>query len=448
MFATFRQAIFHENIILPFGREEGCFQCNFAPNSLKDSWQVELQTIGSTHYEAYQTEDDGTLMSRDGNVIPELSAYLSHKFDASHVSAIVHVQGKGQQKVVAFLASSDIQAQVPCVLKDHQGHDRILQYKQPDVHADAPISNIYVKETRADHHVISQAKGSNQGARISAFFPMPHNDLSRKRFSRVKSYNFCISQCDVLCTILDEAVPICLVNHKLTTQEASLLFDLLFHKQPILNHHSTFLACPIDKPDISLHGSQLDCDTIVLPQFASIVHCHLHSNQVLTVYQPRFEDGQVSRCTGNGLLLSVYEHTDVVLFLSGQLEIFDLFQTAPKGYIVATWKVTTTLSDTPSFPHEFVRQNLTSERKNTTPSKAASTERSNRRATFVHKAQQDFLSQLANKTGRSSVESQRHLHPIVVQIIHLQVKKRFLPPHLESMRNPGVHLHLRECMVH
>ena len=47
---TFRQAIFHENIILPFGREEGCFQCNFAPNRLQDSWHVELQTIGSTQY--------------------------------------------------------------------------------------------------------------------------------------------------------------------------------------------------------------------------------------------------------------------------------------------------------------------------------------------------------------------------------------------------------------
>ena len=158
---TFRQAIFHENIILSFGREEGCFQCNFVPSSLQDSWQVELQTIGSTRYEAYQIEDDGTLMSRDGSVIPELSAHLSHKFDASQVcSSIVHAQGKGQQKVVAFLANSDIQSQIPSNFKHHQDS------------------------------LISQAKGINQGA-ISAFFPMPHNDLSRKRFSRVKSYNFC-----------------------------------------------------------------------------------------------------------------------------------------------------------------------------------------------------------------------------------------------------------------
>ena len=108
---TFRQAIFHEkNIILPFGREEGCFQCNFAPSRIQDSWQVELQTIGSTLYEAYQIEDDGTLMASDGGGLPELSTYLSNTFDASRVrSASVHVQGKGQQKVVTFIAQSNIQ---------------------------------------------------------------------------------------------------------------------------------------------------------------------------------------------------------------------------------------------------------------------------------------------------------------------------------------------------
>ena len=37
---------------------------------------------------------------------------------------------------------------------------------------------------------------------------------------------------------------------------------------------------------------------------------------------------------------SVYEHTDIVLFLTGQFEIFDLFETAPKGRITVVWKVT------------------------------------------------------------------------------------------------------------
>lgn len=206
---AFRQAIFHADIILPFGREEGCFQCKFEPGQIQDSWHVELQTAGSTNYEAYQIKDDGTLTTKDGGVQADLSTYLSHTFDAVRIrSAIVHVQGKSQQKVVTFLASSNIQPQIPCVFKDHQGYDRFLYYKQPEVIADAPFSNIHVKENRIDHHVISQTKGSNQGAKISAFFPIRRDDLSRKRLNRVKSNNFYINQHDVLCTILDEAVPI------------------------------------------------------------------------------------------------------------------------------------------------------------------------------------------------------------------------------------------------
>lgn len=130
--------------------------------------------------------------------------------------------------------------------------------------------------------------------------------------------------------------------------------------------------------------------------------CNLHSNQFLTVYQPRFENGQVSRCTSNGLQLSIYEHTDVVLFLSGQLEIFDLFQKAPKGHIATTWKVTTNLPNTPNFPHEFVRQNLTSERKNTASPKAVPTERTNRRAAVAHIAQRS-TSLPASQQSRQNV---------------------------------------------
>ena len=140
-----------------------------------------------------------------------------------------------------------------------------------------------------------------------------------------------------------------------------------------------------------MHGSQLDRDTIVLPQFASIVHCHLHCNQFLTAYQPRFEDGQISRCTSNGLQLSVYDHTDIVLFLTGQLEIFDLFQIAPKGCVAATWKVATDMSNKSNFPHEFVRQNLTSAGKNLSPAKSTPTERINEHVPSPHLAPQDLV---------------------------------------------------------
>ena len=338
---TFRQALFYEDIILPFGKEEGCFQCYVDSNAQPDSWQIELQIIGSTKYEAYQIEDDGTLLDNNGDVVPDLIKHLVQEYDASNIrTAIVHVQGKGQQKIVAFLANSNIQQQIPCAIKDHQGTDRILQYKQPDVLADPQMSNVHVKEIRTDHHIISQAKAINQRARISAFFPFPHNELSRRRFNRVKSINVCVNRSDILCTVLDETVPVCLVNQELATQEAASLLDFLIHKQPILNHHSAFLSCLVNCPEQSSQNDAAQESLLTLPYFSSIVHCHLSCNQFLTVYQPRFEDGKVSRCIGNSLQLAVYEHTDIVLFLTGQFEIFDLFETAPKGCITAVWKVT------------------------------------------------------------------------------------------------------------
>ena len=277
---TFRQALFYEDIILPFGKEEGCFQCNFDSNAQPDSWQIELQIIGSTKYEAYQIEDDGTLLDSKGDVVPELIKYLAQEYDASNIrTAIVHVQGKGQQKIVAFLAKSSIQQQIPCVIKDHQGTDRMLQYKQPDVLTDPPMSNVHIKEMREDHHIISQAKGNNQHARISAFFPFPHNELSRRRFNRVKSINVCVNRSDMLCTVLDEAVPVCLVNQELATQEAACLLEFLIHKQPILNHHSAFLSCSFSHPEQSNHDEVDQESLLTLPYFSSIVHCHLSCNQ-------------------------------------------------------------------------------------------------------------------------------------------------------------------------
>ena len=309
---TFRQALFYEDIILPFGKE-GCFQCYVDSNAQPDSWQIELQIIGSTKYEAYQIEDDGTLLDNNGDVVPDLIEHLVQEYDASNIrTAMVHVQGKGQQKIVAFLANSNIQQQIPCAIKDHQGTDRILQYKQPDVLTDPQMSNVHVKEMRTDHHIISQAKGINQHARISAFFPFPHNELSRRRFNRVKSINVCVNRSDILCTVLDETVPVCLVNQELATQEAASLLDFLIHKQPISNHHSAFLSCLVNCPEQSSQNDAAQDSLLTLPYFSSIVHCHLSCNQFLTVYQPRFEDGKVSRCIGNSLQLSVFMNIQIL----------------------------------------------------------------------------------------------------------------------------------------
>ena len=211
-----------------------------------------------------------------------------------------------------------------------------------------------------------------QCGQLSAFFPIRRNDLSRKRFNRVKQSNLYINQHDVLCTILDEAVPLCLVNHDLTIQDAITLLDLLLHRKPILDHHSTFLACPLSKPTVEEQKGSSECDTIVLPSQAGIVHCHLQSNQVLTVFQPRFEDGVVYRCTRNGLQLSVCECTDLILFLTGQIDVFDLFQTAPKGRIVATWQAdvdvsTAKQSNYSSSRHGLEKHNLAMSRKLNSP---------------------------------------------------------------------------------
>ena len=350
---SFRQALFYEDIVLPFGKEEGCLQCKVDSNAQLDSWQVELQIVGSTKYEAYQIEDDGTLLDNKGEVTPELVQFLLQKYDASNIrTAIVHMQGKGQQKIVAFLANSDIQQQIPCAIKDHQGVDRVLQYKLPDVFTDPQVSNVRVKEMRADHRIISQAKGINQHARISAFLPFPRNELSRRRFSRVRSINARVNDNDVLCTILDEAVPVCLVNHELALHEVSCLLELLIHKQPILNHHSVFLSCSLRCPDKLSHEEGIQENILSLPDFSCIVHCHLNYNQTLTIHQPRFENGQVSRCISNSLQLIVYERTDIIFLLTGQFAILDLCETVPEGRILAIWKVpdNSALVHSPSSP--------------------------------------------------------------------------------------------------
>ena len=366
---TFRQALFNEDIVLPFGREEGCIQCKVGSNAQPDSWQVELQIVGSTEYEAYQVEDDGTLLDNKGDVILELIQFLVQEYDASSIrAAIVHMQGKGQQKVIAFLANSCIQQQIPCAIKDHQGIARILQYKQPDVFTDPQMSNVHVKEMRADHHIISQTKGINQRARISAFIPFPRNELSRRRFNRVRSINVNVNRKDILCTILDEAVPVCLVNHELAIQDAASLLELLFREQPILNHHSVFLPCSFHCPE-QLSKDEVSQDSLLtLPYCSSIVHCHLNYNQTLTIHQPRFEDGQVSKCISNSLQLVIYERTDIILFLTGQFAILDLFETAPKGRILTTWKVPDNSVPTYPFPNATspptaVRDDITKESK-------------------------------------------------------------------------------------
>lgn len=76
--------------------------------------------------------------------------------------------------------------------------------------------------------------------------------------------------------------------------------------------------------------------------YCCIVHCHLDSGQVLTVFQPRFERGCVSQCVSNDLQLAVHHHTDLILL---QVGIYEFFDAVPKGQIIAVWHIAATDED-------------------------------------------------------------------------------------------------------
>lgn len=332
---NFRLRIFQEQITLAFGKEEGSLQCSFTPGALQDSWTVDFQPTGSDRFESYQIEDDGTLMMQDGQVNASLCSLLHKTFDAAYIRlAVVYVQDKGHQKVVIFIASPTILPRIPGTFLDRNGDRRILHYKQPDVHVKEQTSNIYVKETRADHHVGAHIKGLHQGARLSGFFPLPGNSLSRRRFSQLQLFNFDIGNKDVQCNILDEFVPICLIDAELNSQEISQLLDIILRQRNLFDHHTVFLECSVLKP---FPCSQASTVITTLPDTECIVHCQIDKGQKLSVLQPRFERGKVSKCFSNTLQLSVYQHTNILLFLPGQIETYDVFDSAPCGRVLAVW---------------------------------------------------------------------------------------------------------------
>ena len=172
---NFRLRTFQEQIKIPFGKEEGSLQCSFTAGINENSWTVDISTTGSDTHEAFQIEDDGSLMMKDGIVDVDFSEKLQKVLGAIQIRpAIVHVQDKGQQKVVAFYASPASFPRIPGTFVDHKAYKRIVHYKQPDVHTTERASNIYVKETKTDHHVGAHNKGLCQGARLSGFWCPGH----------------------------------------------------------------------------------------------------------------------------------------------------------------------------------------------------------------------------------------------------------------------------------
>ena len=158
--------------------------------------------------------------------------------------------------------------------------------------------------------------------------------MSRRRFGQLQVFSFEIGNRDVPVDILDELVPICLIEAELSTQEASNLFDILMRQKHLLDHHTIFLERTASKPFPCQH----DNDVItILPEHECIVHCQIERGQKLHVLQPRFERGKVSKCVSNALELSVYVRSNLLLFLPGQIEIHDIFESAPFGRILSVW---------------------------------------------------------------------------------------------------------------
>ena len=332
---NFRLRTFQEQIKIPFGKEEGSLQCSFTAGTDENLWTVDICTTGSDTHEAFQIEDDGSLMMKDGIVDVEFSKKLQKVLGAIQIRpAIVHVQDKGQQKVVAFYASPTLFPRIPSTFVDHKACNRIVHYKQPDVHTTERTSNIYVKETKTDHHVGAHNKGLCQGARLSGSFPLPGNSMSRRRFGQLQVFSFEIGKKDVAVDLLDEIVPICFVEAELSMKEASYLLDILMKQRHLLDHHTIFLECTTAKPPLQLHKEDV---ITTLPEHECIIHCQIEPGQKLQVLQPRFERGKVSRCLNNALELSVYDRANLILFLPGQMDIHDVFGKAPVGRILSIW---------------------------------------------------------------------------------------------------------------
>ena len=332
---NFRLRTFQEQIKIPFGKEEGSLQCSFTAGTDENLWTVDICTTGSDTHEAFQIEDDGSLMMKDGIVDVEFSKKLQKVLGAIQIRpAIVHVQDKGQQKVVAFYASPALFPRIPSTFVDHKACNRIIHYKQPNVHTTERSSNIYVKETKTDHHVGAHNKGLCQGARLSGFFPLPGNSMSRRRFVQLQVFSFEIGKKDVAVDLLDEIVPICFVEAELSMKEASYLLDILMKQRHLLDRHTIFIECTTTKPPLQLHKEDV---ITTLPEHECIIHCQIEPGQKLQVLQPRFERGKVSRCLNNALELSVYDRANLILFLPCQMDIHDVFGKAPVGRILSIW---------------------------------------------------------------------------------------------------------------
>ena len=72
--------------------------------------------------------------------------------------------------------------------------------------------------------------------------------MSRRRFGQLQVFSFEIGKRDIAVDLLDEIVPICLVEAELSTKEVTHLLDILMRQKHLLDHHTIFLECTTSKP--------------------------------------------------------------------------------------------------------------------------------------------------------------------------------------------------------
>ena len=185
----------------------------------------------------------------------------------------------------------------------------------------------------------------------------------------------------------------------------------------LLDHHTVFLECSVPKPSPCQRNNEV---ITVLPEHECIVHCQIERGQKLHVLQPRFERGKVSKCVSNTLQLSVYVRSNLLLFLPGQIEIHDIFESAPYGRILSVW-------------HNDQRSSKSHAAKPTTVRTTAKAATIFLRLTKAPK--ETLIPRFKSVTTNNLLRALRHPHPTITKMLsaHCLLKLMQQAAHLKMM---------------
>ena len=237
---NFRLRTFQEQIQIPFGKEEGSLQCSFVAGANDNYWTVDFNTTGSDRHEAFQIEDDGSLVMKDGLVDTGFCDELQKVLGAIQIRpAIVHVQDKRPSESCCLYCSTQCTSAKYLALLLTIKHERessiissrmsILQNVLPTSMSKKPKRIIMLVHTIKIYVRVPDSVD---------FSPLPGNSMSRRRFGQLQVFSFEIGNRDITVDMLDEIVPICLIEAELSAQEVSNLFDILMRQKHLLDQPS------------------------------------------------------------------------------------------------------------------------------------------------------------------------------------------------------------------